>query len=259
MLTRNTTGRIENRTWKEMIFSFRYFFKGCTLALVLAAWYGAISGGAASCAEEKAVFNGQVIDVQGRPVEGSMVFVYASPDVRRSADFISPPTGRDGIFRLLLPPGKYWAVARLKKTDGFGPLMPGDRHSGEPKEVKLTTGGQVEMRFTVTDLREAAIMRTKEREGPARLSGRIIDEQGVPVKGAYAIASDNEKPSGIPDYVSAWVDDDGQYTLFIPRGVYYMGSAIAFPPGDDIMMDRKITVDAERTEADIVRKLKNER
>ena len=237
-----------------MIVNVRYFAAYCYCILViLLAGYGLISGETAAYAEDKAVFKGKVTDVQGRPVEGSMVFVYASPDVRRSADFISPPTGGDGVFKLSLPPGKYWAVARRKKVEGFGPLMPGDRHSGEPKEIELAPGSEVDMQFTVTDLKEAVIMRTKDREGPARLSGRIIDEQGAPVKGTYAIASKNEKPDGIPNYVSAWVDNDGQYTLYIPRGSYYLGSAVTFPPGDDIVMDKKITVDAERMDADITR------
>jgi hypothetical protein len=238
-----------------VIVNVRYFAKRCSciIILLIAAGYGLISGETAAYAEDKAVFKGKVTDVQGRPAEGSMVFVYASPDVRRSADFISPPTGRDGVFKLSLPPGKYWAVARLKKVEGFGPLMPGDRHSGEPKEIELAPDSEVEMQFTVTDLREAVIMRTKDREGPARLSGRIIDEQGAPVKGVYAIASKNEKPVGIPNYISAWVDNDGHFTLYIPRGSYYIGSAVTFPPGDDVVMDKKITVDAERMDADILR------
>ncbi|NJD55157.1 MAG: carboxypeptidase regulatory-like domain-containing protein [Nitrospirae bacterium] len=230
----------------------RYSFFALLLIAVVHVIFPGVS---ALYAEDKAVIKGKVADVEGKAVEGAMVFVYASPEVRRSADFISAPTGRDGLFRLSVLPGKYWVVARLKKADGFGPLMPGDKHSGEPKEIEALPGGEVDMQIIVTDLKEAVIMHAKEREGPARLRGRIIDDQGAPVTGVYAIANRNEKLSGIPNYVSAWVDKDGRYTLFIPRGTYYIGSAIIFPPGNDFVIDKKVTVDTGNTDMDILRRI----
>ena len=54
---------------------------------------------------------------------------------------------------------------------------------------------------------------SRDRERPVRISGRIIDEKGSPVTKAYAVANKLEKISGMPDYISAWVDPDGRYTL----------------------------------------------
>lgn len=205
-------------------------------------------------AQQNATFTGRVTDAAGRPAEGAMVFVYGSRDVRRPADFISAPTDREGNFRTAVPPGKYWAVARLKKTEGFGPLMPGDRHSGEPQEVEFAPGQETEMQFVVVDLKEAMESKRKDREGPVRISGRILDEKGLPVRGAYAIANKSERIIGFPDYLSAWVDAEGRYTLVLLRGRYYIGSALAFPPGDDAVVNELLNVEADMSGRDLVRR-----
>ena len=113
-------------------------------------------------AEDLSVLKGSITDVRGRPVEGAMVFVYVNSDVRRSAEFISAPADAQGRYRMTVPAGTYWVVARLKKTEGFGPLMPGDKHSGEPREVELLVGSDREADFVVADLRDAISMK-KER------------------------------------------------------------------------------------------------
>jgi hypothetical protein len=132
--------------------------------------------------------------------------------------------------------------------------MPGDKHSGDPVETDVAPGAGTELDFVVADLSEALKLHARERVGPARLQGRIVDEKGVPVKGAYAIAHRRDKILRVPDFLSAWVGDDGRYTLFLPRGRYYIGSAVKFPPGDDYLVDRQMTVDADTADVDIVRK-----
>ncbi len=226
------------------------------LFLCLAVWCGP-SGGTEARAAEKSLLTGKVSDAAGRPVEGAMVFVYSNPSVRRSADFMSPPTDSDGVYRVFLPPGRYWAVARLKKTDGVGPLMPGDKHSGDPVEVDLTSDKEAGVDFTVVDLGEAIRMKEKPREGAFRITGRITDEKGAPLVGVYAVASRHKELSGMPDYLSTWVGDDGIYMLYIPRGTYYMGSASAFPPGETYLMNGEIKVDGDRSGVDIVRSSRN--
>lgn len=226
----------------------------CALFLLIAAWYGSAIDYSTALAEEKSILKGRVSYVEGQAVEGAMVFVYDSPDVRRQADFISARTDKDGLFRMVLPSGRYWLIARLKKTEGFGPLMPGDKHSGEPGEIELASDSEVDMDFIVADLKEAIKIKTKAREGPVKISGRIIDENGSPVRRAYAFANRNEKISGIPDYLSAWVDNEGRYTLYIPRGRYYIGGAVTFPPGQNYFMNGEMTIDVDKPDVDIVRK-----
>jgi len=229
----------------------------CFLFLYLSAW-AAPAAGPGAIAEGKALLTGRISDAAGRPVEGAMVFVYNSPSVRRSADFMSAPSAEDGAYRVFLPPGRYWAVARLKKSAGVGALMPGDKHSGDPVEVDLDSEDRAVVDFTVADLREAMVMREKSRESALRVSGRIVDEKGSPVAGVYAVAGSAGKVAGIPDYLSAWTDEDGRYTLYVPKGRYYLGSAAVFPPGKSYVGGGEIAVGGDRDGADIVRKSRQE-
>ena len=203
---------------------------------------------------DSGVLKGRITDAAGRPAEGVVVSLYNSPDTKRVAEFISAPTEKDGRYRVDASPGNYWVVARLKKTRVDGPLMPGDKHSGEPVEAEVAPGGEITMDFTVADLKEAAKVRTKEGEGLVRISGRIIDEKGAPVKEAYAIANKNGKTSGIPDYLSAWVDREGRYILHLPKGRYSIGGAVMFPPGKDYFVKGEMTVEADRSDVDIIGK-----
>ncbi|MDA8169035.1 MAG: carboxypeptidase-like regulatory domain-containing protein [Nitrospiraceae bacterium] len=207
----------------------------------------------ATLAEETSVLKGKVTDVSGKAAEGAMVFLYNTSDVRRAADFISPGTGGNGEYQMTVPPGHYWAVARLKKSGGYGPLMPGDKHSGDPAEIDLDPGSETSTDFVVADLKEAMMMKREKKERLIKISGRIIDEKGSPVSGAYAIASRKEKFSGVPDYLSTWVDKEGRYTLYLPKGNYYIGCAGAFPPGQDFhFMGGQVNADADKTGVDIV-------
>ena len=218
-------------------------------AIVLIA--GHASPGAAA---GTAVLTGKVMDIEGRPVEGARLFLYDTPEVRRSASFISAPTGPDGTYRLIVTPGRYWSMARLKKMDGYGPLMAGDKHSGDPAEIELAEGQEMSRDFTVADLKDARRMRSKDREGPVTISGRIVDQKGLPVRGAYAIANRTEKTGGLPDYVSAWSDADGRYSLSLPPGRYYLGSALSFPPDERaVFLKGQVAIDAGRSDLDIPR------
>lgn len=222
------------------------------IILLAALFTGLLSSRAV--AQQNTMLSGTVTGADGKALEGVLVFVYAGPDVHRSADFTSPPTDRDGRYRMTVPPGRYWAVARLKKIEGFGPLMPGDRHSGEPREVEIGPGQDVEMDLVVADLKEAMRAKRKDREGPVRISGRILDDNGGPVRGAYAVANRTAKIVGMPDYLSAWTDEQGRYTLVVPRGLYSVGSATTFPPGDDLVIFETVTADADRAGLDIIRR-----
>lgn len=229
--------------WSE--FPRSYYF---SIAIFLLAVFSSQAGAGGT-----SVLKGKVVDAGGQPVEGARIFVYDSVNVRRSANFISGPTDKDGLFRLVIKPGRYWSLARLKKAEGYGPLMTGDKHSGEPGEIVVAPGEEIERDFTVADLKEARRIRTREREGLVKISGRIIDQKGLPVTKAYVIANRTGKVSGMPDFFSAWVTIDGRYTLYLPAGKFYIGSAVTFPPEQPFFLKKPITVDADRSDLDIVR------
>ena len=62
---------------------------------------------------------------------------------------------------------------------------------------------------------------------------------------AYAFANRNEAMKKIPDYVSAWSDKSGGYTLYLPPGTYYLGLAEVFPPGAKQVHFTKVIVDSD--------------
>jgi hypothetical protein len=70
------------------------------------------------------VLSGVVRDDSGVPAEGLYAFAYADHRMVGKPDAISPPTGRDGRFRLVLPgPGTYYLGARSRYG---GPVEPGE-------------------------------------------------------------------------------------------------------------------------------------
>lgn len=171
----------------------------------------------------------RVSDIEGRPMEGAKLFLYESPNVRRPAQFISSPSDRAGLIQIILPPGKYWMVARFKSDGKYGPLMPGDKHSGEPVEVEVGANG-VETEFIVADIRELGQKKRANATDALRLKGRVTDSQGGPVAQAFVYASRSKEFSELPDFISAWTGADGRYEIYLPPGGrYYLGASRELP------------------------------
>jgi hypothetical protein len=207
---------------------------------------------ATAAAEENSFFKGKVLDTEEKPVEGAEIYIYNSSDVKRPADFISSRTDKEGRFHVALPIGRYWAVARLRSGEKYGPLMPGDKHSGDPVEIELTSNKESEKDFIVADIREIVRSKQKIREDYFKIKGRIIDKNGFPAKMVYAIANNNKVITEIPDYVSTWTDEEGNYTLYLPKGKYYMGYATEFPPGQKYTLIKEIVLESDKSDLDII-------
>ena len=172
---------------------------------------------------------GRVRDVDGRPVEGASVFVYTSENTRRPPDFLSSPSDREGRYNVALPFGRYWAVARAGKEHQTGPLLSDGRHSGDPAVIDVPPDRGIEKDFTVATLREAARKSSKMREDVITVAGRIVDRHGAPVKGACLLVYRDREDRDLPDYVSAWSDDDGRYAISLAPGTYCVGAATELP------------------------------
>lgn len=194
-----------------------------TLLLTTAATALAAAGG-------NLTLQGKITSLAGEPVADAEVYLYASRNTRRPADFISPKSSSTGSYRMVLPAGDYWAIARVKKGERFGPLMPGDRHSGEP--VKVAPEGEAELTvdFTVADMQEYAQRREKGREELVEITGSLTGADGKALADAYAYARTGRLAATLPDHFSAWTDENGRYRLKLPPGRYYLGSAREFPP-----------------------------
>ena len=182
-----------------------------------------------SVASETHLLKAKVTDIEGRPLEGAKLFLYDSPVVRRPADFISSLSNRAGQVQVQLPPGKFWVVARYKVDGKYGPLLPGDRHSGEPFEVDMT-GQTVEADFAVADIREIGQKKRAGATEAVRLTGRVLDAEGVPVLNSLVFANRSKDITELPDFVSAWTGNDGRFEVYVASDVtYYVGASRQFP------------------------------
>lgn len=201
---------------------------------------------------EKFELQGRVVDSAGEPVAGAEVYVYRSANVKKPADYVSNHTEADGLYRVLLPPGSYWAVAVLRR-DGrqFGPLGSNDKHSGEPLALEFKEQAPLQQDFVVIDLREAARRTQKKNPELLKVSGRILDSGGQPVAMAYAFASKGEKPEAMPKYLSAWTDAHGQYILYLPAGEYILGTTLAFPIDNDYQVLERQSFNNDREKLDL--------
>jgi hypothetical protein len=213
----------------------------------------ALAGGGPVSGQETGVLAGRILDVSRNPVAGASVFVYGSGNVRRPADFISPATDSSGAFRVALPVGHYWVVARARHgMEKYGPLLPGDRHSGAPLETDIMSGETAEEEFIVADLRETSQLDVKLDTSFLQVEGTLLSKEGEPVENAYAFARHEATGSGIPEYVSAWSDASGRYTLFLPAGTYWLGLARTFPPGPEAVPRQEVVIDKPAENINIV-------
>lgn len=192
----------------------------CTLILATGTLYGA---------EDRFTLQGVVTTLSGEPVKDAEIYLYSSANTRRPADFISPKSDNNGVYRLVLPRAVYWGVARIKKGERFGPLMPGDRHSGEPVKIDPDTEPSLTLSFTVADMQELAQRREKGRTELMEISGSVTSA-GKGVEGVYVYAKVGRIAVTIPEYISGWTDAAGRYRLKLPPGKYLLGSDRLFPP-----------------------------
>lgn len=211
--------------------------------LLLAATTALIFG-AGPLQAENLLLQGSIVDSTGRPVTGAELFVYDSAKTKRQADFISPRTGADGKFSLKLPTGQYWVVARVRQGEKYGPLLPGDLHSGEPQEIDLTAENR-DLTLTVADMRDLTRSKEKTSTAMSRLTGRITDKNGKPLEGYYVCAWRTPRNERLPDLISGWTDGSGEYLLFLPPGEYQLATLRTFPPVMDSNVLSSVTLPAD--------------
>lgn len=180
-------------------------------------------------ADDTFTLQGVISGIAGGPVKDAELYIYGTANTRRPADFISPKTGSSGAYRMILPKAVYWGVARIKKGERYGPLMPGDRHSGEPVRIDPETDTVLTLDFTVADMQELAQKREKGRAELIEVSGSLTRD-GKAVADAYVYAKTGKIALVPPEYFSNWTDESGSFSIKLPPGHYHIGFDTEFPP-----------------------------
>ncbi len=169
----------------------------------------------------------------GKPLEGAYVNIYPShaPNLLGPSTYISSPTGKDGEYQIIVPPGSYYIVAR-KRASGMatGALSPGDYFSADARmliEIKADKLAHVDLPMVYM----SAPMFFKQGGGAIAtdygVKGRILDTEGKPQAGAFAIAYKDADIQRLPDFASTLTDEKGEFILYLPAGgEYYLAARL---------------------------------
>ena len=177
---------------------------------------------------------GQVLlKESGAPLAGAYVNIY--PDTISNllgpSQFISSPSGPQGEYRIEVPPGSYYVVAR-KRLSGHptGPLEPGDFYSEHQRiRVRIEAGRAAVVDLPVAVMKAPMFFKTRvvDRETATGIRGTLVDAAGRPVMGGFAMAYADPEMKRLPDFASTLSDDQGRYTIYLPEGgTYYLAARI---------------------------------
>ena len=165
----------------------------CALSLLLGAVGAAAHEGESSppavAPQGSAAGNGLEgrVTIDGQVVTGGTVYAYLSyADVLAFKPFaISAPTADDGSYKLDLPPGKYFVVAKTHAAGQVdGPLAVGDALSyNGSNPITVDPGRYVHVGFSLPRKFEEVAYRDGSDPATGSLEG-VIEYQGKPLEGA---------------------------------------------------------------------------
>lgn len=172
-----------------------------------------------------------ILKKDGQPLSGAYVNVYPShaPNLLGPSTYISSPTGADGNYSIDVPPGNYYVVAR-KRTSGLstGPISTGDYFSEDARLLTEIKAGKLS-KIDLPMINMGAPMFFKQGLGAAvtetGIRGILVDVDGQPMSGSFAIAYTNSDIQRLPDYASGLTNEKGEFTLYLPQGgEYYLAA-----------------------------------
>lgn len=166
-------------------------------------------------AERSGIFG--ELSFQGEPLEQAYLYVYRDPTKGfKGPGYFIQPVAR-GSFRLNLPPGEYYLLARKRARGGqFGPIEIGDQfnyYHGNP--LRIGPGELHEVRIeTITRLSMLEQDVVADFRG---VRGKVLDQRQRPREGLYVFAYRDPAMTGTPDHFSAPTDADGRFELALPE------------------------------------------
>lgn len=163
------------------------------------------------------------LSFQDEPLEKAYLYVYkdASRGFKGPGYFVQPVA--KGDFRLRLPPGDYYLLARKRAKGGqFGPIEIGDYFNfyyGNPVRIEKNRIKDVNLE-TITRM---PMLEEGEAVPFRGVRGVVKASDGQPVAGLHVFAYRDSEMTGNPDYFSAPTGSDGKFDLALPEcGPYYL-------------------------------------
>lgn len=174
-----------------------------------------------------------VLKETGAPLAGAFVNVY--PDTISNllgpSQFISSPTDEQGRYRIEVPAGIYYVVAR-KRLSGqpTGPLETGDFYSEHQRIMVRVEAGKLALVDLPVAVMKAPMFfkrQVVDRETTTGIRGVLVDQAGKPVMGGFAMAYADPEMKRLPDFASTLSDGEGHFTLYLPEGgTYFLAARI---------------------------------
>jgi len=163
------------------------------------------------------------LSFQDDPLEKVYLYVYkdTSRGFKGPGYFVQPVA--KGDFRLRLPPGDYYLLARKRAKGGqFGPIEIGDYFNyyyGNPVRIEKNRIRDVNLEL----ITRMPLLEEGEAVPFRGLRGVVKAGDGKPAAGLHVFASGRPEMTGNPDYFSAPTGPDGKFELKLPgNGPYYL-------------------------------------
>jgi len=158
------------------------------------------------------------ITFQEAPLERAYLYVYQDAEKGfKGPGYLIQPVEK-GAFRLNLPPGKYWLLARKRLRGGqFGPIETGDYFNFYPGNPVTVAAGEVR-EIKIETITRLSMLEDDPHAQFVGVRGRIVDAVGKPVARLHVFAYRQTEMTGTPEFFSAPTGSDGRFDLALPEG-----------------------------------------
>lgn len=163
---------------------------------------------------------------EGKPLARAYVQVYNETSANfRGMGLSAMPVGEDGRFKLKLPPGRYYILARKRQGGGmYGPPGRDDfvgYYPGNPVELSQGEFRRVDLEMTTrVDLLEKKLPR--EGAGAGWFEGVVNDAAAKPLAGVYVLFYADAAMSGTPVLVAGPTDKQGKFRVRAGVGTFHV-------------------------------------
>lgn len=175
----------------------------------------------------KGLIKARVVFDQYEYSENSFVYLFKNiTDYPDKPYLISNPTDKDGYCQEEIEPGKYFVITIKRKTGlPGGPVENGDYFSyfgGNPIDIFTGKITNVNLIISQKILPSNKIIDAEDKN-ESGIKGKILFK-GAPVSHAYAYVfkTTDHYFKSQPNYLSSQTDIDGNFTIELPEGIYYL-------------------------------------
>ncbi|MBI5417852.1 hypothetical protein HZA55_07900 [Candidatus Poribacteria bacterium] len=176
------------------------------------------------------------------------IYIYTNmdTDLRGPSYYIVKKISEDGTFKINLLPGKYYLVARKRKTGSkLGPLEEEDYNFvyllNPVNVIKNEYFNIAELRLKKIDPKKLNAIKKgtlpNQKKLTSGIKGTITNKKGTPVENVYTFVYKDYQMVGKPLFRSIPTQKDGKYEISLNEdGMYYIGARNTYggplEPGD---------------------------